>query len=215
MINDTVNIIGLGGIGSWVASVIALIGCPRLILWDDDEIERHNFGNQDYDYLSHEGRLKAKATELKLYGRAQWHREYGREMEIVARAERVTAETKLRGIVIVCVDSAEARREIFAACRYNPGVLLYIESGAAENEGHVRVLLPHDKDQVEVYEKFLASYGEGGPAACVTPYMSGQFASLIAHWLIRFNEGWRPQTVRKASIDYRKDDPELDIGPVL
>ncbi|MDP1629272.1 MAG: ThiF family adenylyltransferase [bacterium] len=215
MINYEVTLIGLGGIGSWVANKVARLGCTRLVLCDPDIVEPHNLQNQDYDY-QHIIRPKVQATELKIYGLAQWHRDHGREMRIVARQERVGPDTKLRGIVVVAVDSAQARREIFSACCYHRGIPLYIEAGAAENRGAVRVLSPHDKDQVKLYERLLEAYSEEGPAPCVTPHMSGQFASIITHWILRFNDGWRPLTMVETSIDYRQDfDSYVVTEPIL
>jgi molybdopterin/thiamine biosynthesis adenylyltransferase len=208
MLNHTVNIIGLGGIGSAAATPIARVGCKRLILFDDDIVEDHNLENQDYD-IQHIGRPKVKATEMRLYGIIQWHEAHGRQMKIIVREERVTSETRLSGIVVVCVDTPEARKEIFTACRFNPAISLYIEAGAAENRGMVRAFNPHDKDQVRLYEMILDAYGEGGPAPCVSPYMSGQFASVIALWVYRFGEGWRPKAFQETSIDY------LEAGPTV
>lgn len=213
MIRYTINLIGLGGIGSWTANKLIRLGCQRLLLFDDDKVETHNIENQDYD-LHHIGRPKVNATDMKMYGITEWHARHGLQVEIVAREERVGADSTLRGIVIVAVDSTEARKEIFKACCHNPGIPLYIEAGAAHNQGVVRVLVPHDKDQVEVYERLLELYSEEGPAPCVSPYMAGQFASIIAYWVWRFNEGWRPRTVLASSIDYRHG-PNVVTEPIL
>lgn len=216
MINYTVNIIGVGGIGSWVATQVIRVGCQQLVLYDADIVEMHNFENQDYDFPQHLGRPKVKALEMQLLGVAQWHKDLGREIQIVARNERVTADSILRGIVIVCVDSIQSRREIFTACRFNPAIPLYIEAGAGENCGIVRALLPHDKDQVRVYEKLLEAYSEDGLAPCVSPHMGGQFASLICEWLRRFNEGLWFQTLMQSFIDYRvESEPTVATEPII
>jgi molybdopterin/thiamine biosynthesis adenylyltransferase len=217
MPQHTVNIVGLGGIGSWTANKVARIGCPRLILWDDDKVEVHNFANQDYDYPAHLARSKVKATELKLQGTVEWHASQGREMKVIAREERVTRETALRGVVIVTVDNSEARKEIFAACRYNPAIPLYIEAGAAEHRGTVRVFVPHDKDHVRLYEQILDSFSaEGeGPAPCVSPHMGGVFATIIAGWLQRLNEGLRLQRMISTAIEETEEGLSVTTSPIL
>ncbi len=213
MIDYTVTLIGLGGIGSWTANKIARMGCNRLVLFDPDIVESHNLQNQDYDY-QHIARPKVQATALKLYGLVQWHKDHGRDMKIIPFQEKVEKGTKLGGIVVVSVDSAEARREIFSVALYRPRIPLYIEAGAAENRGVVRIFNPHNKDQVEVYKRLLEAYADGGPAACVTPAMSGQFASVIADWIFKFSNGWRPLTLMETSIDYRRD-PYIVSEPIL
>ncbi len=213
MINHTVNVIGLGGIGSWVANKVARLGCRRLFLYDPDIVKFHNLQNQDYDYQNI-SRPKVLATQLKLFGLTQWHKDQGRNMQIVVKQEQVEKDTKLWGVIIVAVDSAPARKEIFSACRYHQGIPLYIEAGAAQNVGVVRVFAPHNKDHVSIYERLLEAYSEDGPAGCVTPVMSGAFASVIANWLSRFGDGWRPLTVMETLIDYRKD-PYIITEPIM
>jgi hypothetical protein len=187
-----------------------------LILWDDDKVEIHNFANQDYGYPGHLARSKVKATELKLQGTVEWHAFHGRRMKVIAREERVTRETTLRGIVIVGVDKTKARKEIFAASKYNPAIPLYIEAGAAEHRGTVRVLVPYNKDHVRLYERILDSFpDEGqGPAPCVSPHMGGVFAAVIASWLQKFSEGLYLGNMMSSSIEDTEEGLSVVTGPI-
>ena len=55
-------VVGLGGIGSWVAVDLALIGIGTLILFDDDKIESSNL-NRTIFKLSQVGEFKTKAVK--------------------------------------------------------------------------------------------------------------------------------------------------------
>lgn len=214
MIEYTVTIIGLGGIGSPTAHLAARGGCSRLILYDDDVVETHNIANQSYA-PQHIGMPKVIATAQQIAPLVGWHRARETHMVIETHQERVGAETALRGAVVVAVDSIEARREIFTACIYNPAIPLYIEAGAAENRGAVRVLVPHDKDHVAAYGLLLSSYSaEGGPQPCVTWFMGFQFASVIMRALSRLQEKKPPTTLVETQIFYA-DWPVIETEPIM
>jgi len=55
-------VVGLGGIGSWIAVDLALIGIGTLILFDDDKIESSNL-NRTLFKLSQVGEYKTKAVK--------------------------------------------------------------------------------------------------------------------------------------------------------
>ena len=42
----TINIVGLGGIGSWTSLYLAKMGCQHLVLIDPDTVEEHNLASQ-------------------------------------------------------------------------------------------------------------------------------------------------------------------------
>lgn len=214
MIDQTINIIGLGGIGSHIAKEVARIGCERLILFDDDYVELRNFANQCYDHPRQIGLLKAEAMAEALGGIVWWHMEHGNEMEIVARCEKVGINHELRGVVIVAVDNIESRREIFSICKLNPAVPLYLEAGAAEDAGVVHAFIPHDVDHIKAYEGLLAALSEQGPPPCVRRGMGGQFASIVADWLLKFQARKLPSTLVSSYIHY-EELPKLVSEPVI
>lgn len=215
MINHTVTIIGLGGIGSWTAELIARIGCTRIIVMDYDIVEPHNCANQNYSYPKDIGKPKVEAMKKKLEAIAKWHSSYGRDMNIVALQERATDRTIVQGIVVVAVDTGQARKDIFHfSTTFNPAIPLYIEAGAAENRGRVHVFVPHNKDHVAPYKKYLeAATSENTPMPCVSPSMGGQFASIIASFIVRFNEGWLPDSLMQSYITYEAY-PSVETTPV-
>ena len=212
MLSSEVTIIGVGGIGSWTAEQVMRLGCPCLVCYDDDEVLIHNMENQNYVFgdVSRPRRRVPKVQALlrRLLQIKAWHTQVGRTVDIVMRNKRATADDVFRGIVVVCVDTIEGRRDIFSACCGSPAIPLYIEAGAAENLGTVRVLVPSELEHVHVYEELLRTYQSGGPAPCVSPYMGGLFASVISSFVVRFEEGWRPLHLTETRIDFRN-------GPVV
>ena len=54
-------VVGLGGIGNWIAVDLALIGLGTLILFDNDKVEASNL-NRTLFKLSHIGKLKVSAV---------------------------------------------------------------------------------------------------------------------------------------------------------
>ena len=59
---STAIVVGLGGIGNWIAVDLALLGCGTLILFDPDKIEPSNL-NRTLFKLSHIGQYKTKAVK--------------------------------------------------------------------------------------------------------------------------------------------------------
>lgn len=65
-IPNSVVVLGVGGVGSWVALNLALIGVPRIILIDSDKVEDTNLNRTPFK-LEHIGMYKVDAlTELIL-----------------------------------------------------------------------------------------------------------------------------------------------------
>lgn len=60
----TVTVIGVGGVGSWVALDLALAGVQKLYLVDPDEIERHNLNRTPFKESQIEMDKPSAVTEL-------------------------------------------------------------------------------------------------------------------------------------------------------
>ena len=85
-------IVGLGGIGSWVALDLALVGVGTIILYDDDVIEASNL-NRTLFKLSHIGQKKVKAVKELISERRK-------DTIVITNQELFTADKlkKLEGI---------------------------------------------------------------------------------------------------------------------
>jgi hypothetical protein len=61
-------VVGLGGVGSWVALDLALVGVPRLVLVDPDVVEASNLNRTPFK-LKHVDMAKVKAVLELIYER--------------------------------------------------------------------------------------------------------------------------------------------------
>lgn len=117
-------IIGIGGIGSWVALDLALIGIKKLVLIDFDKIEEHNLNRTPFTQ-SQRGILKIEAISQLIYERRPF-------IEITSFEGRIHDAIKNRfirsgldsaDIIIDCTDTKdppiEIRKKIFAALGYD------------------------------------------------------------------------------------------------
>jgi bacteriocin biosynthesis cyclodehydratase domain-containing protein len=71
---STVTIIGLGGLGSWVALSLALAGVGHLVGYDDDVVELSNLHRQILYGEADIGLPKADAAAARLTAQAPWTR---------------------------------------------------------------------------------------------------------------------------------------------
>ncbi len=65
---STAMVIGVGGVGSWVALDLALVGVPRLVLVDPDKIEASNLNRTPFT-TDQIGQSKVKAVAQLIYKR--------------------------------------------------------------------------------------------------------------------------------------------------
>ena len=100
-----VAIIGVGTIGSHLALTLARMQVP-ITLYDNDTIEAHNLATQSY--TRHDiGKKKVYAVKAQCDA-------IGTEMEMVEAVPELFTATSA-DIIVSCVDSIEARREIARA----------------------------------------------------------------------------------------------------
>lgn len=129
--DQTVMVVGCGGIGSWLGYFIGLAGVRRLELFDGDTIEAHNLNRLPFTPADI-GRYKSEALaalikrarpdiEVNAYGHFDplWH------SDILATAHRV----------VVSTDSLRSRQMVYKAMRdvHMTGPNKYVELGA---DGH-------------------------------------------------------------------------------
>ena len=65
--NQTVTVVGCGGIGYWVAKILAMSGIGKIILYDPDILEEHNLNRLDIPYR-YIGKNKADVTKIAILG---------------------------------------------------------------------------------------------------------------------------------------------------
>lgn len=104
LLNKPITIIGAGAIGSFAALQLVKAGFTNLEVWDHDKVSVENMSCQFYRF--------ADIGQYKVMALYNLVKDFTNE-SIKIRAELWQAESTLRGIVVVAVDSMEVREQIF------------------------------------------------------------------------------------------------------
>jgi molybdopterin/thiamine biosynthesis adenylyltransferase len=106
------NVIGCGAIGSHVCEELARLGIMNIHLYDFDTVSPHNITNQMFK-TSDIGAEKVTVC-------AQMIKEINADANVTVHSKGIEAPYTCNGIVILCVDNIDLRREIVKANYYNP-----------------------------------------------------------------------------------------------
>jgi ThiF family protein len=136
--DQTVLVVGCGGIGSWVGYFLGLAGVERLELFDSDTISDHNLNRLPFT-PAHIGRYKSEAL-------AELIRSARPEVQVRAHGnfepESHSDELSRADAVVVSTDSLRSRRMVYNAAnaaprrrrgRFEMAIPKYYELGA---DGH-------------------------------------------------------------------------------
>ena len=165
-----IHIIGIGATGSYVALALASLGFnDKLHFYDMDIVEMKNIGNQSFS-MEHIGLPKVEAMK-KVYQKKTGQPFVGGVNCI--EVDQVLAEN-LDGIVLLLVDSVQARREIFTGLA-NSKTELVIETGIDIFSTEIRTIQMNNKDDVEKTMNLFNNRSESPPtsrwglSACGSP----------------------------------------------
>lgn len=145
-----VHLLGAGSVGSHIASMLARIGVTDLTVWDHDSIDSHNigpslYGRSDFDQY----KVDALAAIIL------------RDTGVIIKTERRKYEgTMIKGSVICCVDTMEARQMIWRTVKKNPFVDILLDTRVAEEFFQIFAIRPCSMDDIAYYEHFLAYNGD-------------------------------------------------------
>ena len=99
-----IHIIGIGAIGSTIATMLVRMGVEQLHLYDIDQVEMKNICNQEYfDANVGQDKLEALSNNLTLINP---------QIECISHKKGWEPGTRLTGYVFMCVDNIDLRREI-------------------------------------------------------------------------------------------------------
>lgn len=184
---EDLHLIGTGSVGSALAYQLAKLGigyASRFHVWDGDTVASHNIANQAY-YPHDIGEKKAKALGMHI-------REWSDGTEAIIHSEFVTKRVPLSGVVILCLDNMEARRDI---CRdslwNNPDVSLVIETRMDASLVIIHAFDPNLPLHIKIWESYWYptkemenEEGYGGPIS-IMPSIT-MAASLAAQLFIKY-----------------------------
>ncbi len=106
-----IHIIGVGAIGSTIATMLVRMGVEKLYLYDIDKVEMKNVCNQEY-YDSDVGTDKLLALSNTLL-------QINPQVECICKPKGWQPGTRLNGYIFICVDNIDLRRQIVEENKYN------------------------------------------------------------------------------------------------
>jgi len=153
-----VTVIGAGGIGGPTVLALAKMGITSVKVYDFDRVDAHNQPNQMYG-LADLGTSKVEALKDLVQVLA--------DTKIVAVHGKVTAKTRLSGVVISAVDSMDARRAIWSAVKSaGTRVRLFVDGRIGGQVIRVVTVRPSIKKDQRRYEGTLVPNHAVAPLLC-------------------------------------------------
>ena len=178
---------GAGGLGSWIALLLAKMGCPKLYLYDFDRVEEHNLPNQYYP-LHSVGRLKAEMLAEQIA--AQSESVCFPSPEPFPPANGKTPENT---IWIVTVDSMAERNKIWqhAADRFRKPPF-YIDVRMGGQVCRLYAIRPGDPLDVRFYQQHCYDDHQAEELPCTAQgigYTGFLAAALVGSQIKKFLRG--------------------------
>ncbi len=194
LLNATVAIIGLGGLGSPVAMLLASMGVGRLILVDRDVVSKTD--------LHREPLYREEDVELaKVEAAANRLRELNPRLETILYPEpiyegNVDEVVEQADVVVDGLDSMPARHIVNrAVVRHRKP---YVFAGAVEMYGNITTIIPYETPCLEC---FYRVYSDEGLPTCATvgvhPSITTLVASLEVVETVSILVGRRPRLFKK------------------
>lgn len=160
-LDEEIHVIGVGAIGSNIATQLARLGINKIHIWDFDIVNEHNITNQIFT-SEDVGKPKVEAVKdylLKINPNMKviTHKKYGNQ--------------PLKGFIFSCVDSMETRHRIAEMHQYNRFIKLVIDTRIGLERGQVLATNWRDEERVSNYIAmcdFKDSEDETPVSACGT-----------------------------------------------
>ena len=188
-----IHIVGCGSVGSWTALTLAKMGATQLTLWDHDIVDEHNIPNQAYRPADI-GIPKVEALGEIIEAMT------GNAARILNRRFDGFVDS---GMVIIAVDSMDARNDLWRALRDQPLVWLIDSRMGAEVARILTVNVVSLAGQRD-YGRTLYRSTEALQEPCTarsTAYCATGLASFIAAKVVKLVTGRSFST--DITIDFR------------
>ena len=179
---------GLGGIGSYVAFMLARMKPNRIIMYDDDKVESTNMSGQLYS--------KNQVGSFKVNSIYQMMHDYADFYSGNARAERYEETSMALPIMICGFDNMAARRVFYSRWKNltdeytTPSKCLYIDGRLAAEEFQVFAIQGDDRRAMKLYEEeWLFDDSEAEETLCSykqTTFMANMIGSVMVNLFVNF-----------------------------
>lgn len=170
-----ITVIGTGAVGSWIVLALAKMGLEDITVFDFDKVTVENLNCQFYPHHA--------VGEYKVDALAKLVHDFTK-VEIKTSPSRVTSGAQpWPGIVIVAVDSMEARKIVWDIhkCK-SPATKAIIDPRMGAESALLFVVNPMDIADGEAYEKSLYSDAEAVHERCTakaTIYTANMLSGLV------------------------------------
>lgn len=182
-----ITLAGIGGIGSWVALLLARLKPSYLRLFDPDRVELVNLAGQLYG-IDDIGKTKVDAVCGYLINNANYY-SYAEYTSAYGRGYSGTP-------VMICgFDSMRARKEFFSSWKSvthnnGEGYKLFIDGRLSATEFQVFCMTGEDRGLMQRYEQeFLFDDSEASQEICSfkqTAYLANMIAGVMVNLYINF-----------------------------
>lgn len=116
----TIHVVGVGAVGSHVVELLARMGFTQFHIYDFDRVEAKNITNQMF--------MEEDIGEDKVKAIAKLAKRINPEIKIAGHLKGLQPPYEIsNGIIILCVDNIDLRREIVKANRYNPNINAFVD----------------------------------------------------------------------------------------
>ena len=188
LLNSSVCIVGLGGLGGLVTETLARMGVGRLTLIDGDRFEAHNLNRQLLSRSDGLGKSKARAAAKRVAAINP-----GIETKTVPEFLNASNAPKLMAdcdLAVDCLDNIQSRLTLAAAAR-RAGMSM-VSAAVGGLSGHITTIFPQDKGLENIYgpiDQLKADKGEevrlGNLAPAVNLMASLECAEVLKVLLAR------------------------------
>lgn len=172
ILDASVSVIGAGAIGSWVCLLLAKSGFKNIAVFDHDEVDIVNMSSQFYG-LEDINRSKVEALADRI-----------EEMSgvVITPIPEKWDGMKMRGIVVMAVDSMEVRKKIFEAHKDNAATQFLIDARMGAEVALLYAVNPCSTKDCEDYVKSLYTDAEAAQERCTaksTTYCATVLSGLV------------------------------------
>jgi molybdopterin-synthase adenylyltransferase len=168
LLESSVCVVGLGGLGGLVTETLTRMGIGRLHLIDGDIFEAHNLNRQLLSGIDRLGEQKTESAQKRV-------RAINPGLEVVTVAAYLTpenADALIAGnhLVVDCLDNIKSRFTLEAAAK-GAGIPM-ISAAVAGMCGHVTTIFPEDKGLEAIFgpeDQLSAAKGAETQLGCLAP----------------------------------------------
>ncbi|MGN0144151.1 MAG: ThiF family adenylyltransferase [Clostridium sp.] len=185
-----ITLIGLGGIGSYVAFLLARMQPNTIYMMDDDIVEGGNISGQLYN--------KEQIGQFKASAMVETVSKYSDYKSCFSVVNRFTQESEPSNIMICGLDNMESRKVVFEAwlrhvnskSEEDKKGCLFIDGRLAAESLQVFCLTGDNNEAISKYQRdYLFSSDEADETICSnkqTSYMANMIGSIIVNLFVNF-----------------------------